>query len=96
MIDVYQAEWCPYSSAVRERLNELELPFVCRPVPAARAEREEVMRLTDGDPNIPVVVLDDGTILAGDTERILAELNSRFPEPPGAQGHREALAAHAS
>jgi glutathione S-transferase len=85
MIDVYQAEWCPFSSAVRERLNELELPFVCRPVPAERDERAEVMRLTGGDPSIPVVVLDDGTLLDGDTDEILAELDRRFPEPPGAR-----------
>ncbi len=94
MIDVFQAEWCPYSSAVRERLNELNQPFVCRPVPAERDEREEVKRLTGGDPSIPVVVLEDGTILAGDTDRVIAELNARFPEPAGARAHQEALAAH--
>jgi glutaredoxin len=94
MIDVYQAEWCPFSSAVRERLNELELPFVCRPVPAERDAREEVSQLTGGDPSIPVVVLDDGTVLFGDTDDIIAELDARFPEPPGARAHQEALAAH--
>lgn len=94
MIDVFQAEWCPYSSAVRERLNELDLPFVCRPVPAEPDDRDEVKQLTGGDPGIPLVVLDDGTLLFGDTDRIIAELDARFPEPPGAQAHREALAAH--
>lgn len=94
MIEVYQAEWCPYSSAVRERLNELDQVFVCRPVPVDPEDRAAVAELTGGDPSIPVVVLDDGTVLAGDTDAIIEALNARFPEPPGAQEHREALAAH--
>lgn len=94
MIEDFQAEWCPFSSEVRERLNELDLPFVCRPVPARREERGEVMALNGGDPSIPVVVLEDGTILGGDTDVILAELDARYPEPAGAQAHQEALAAH--
>ncbi|MCW3041283.1 MAG: hypothetical protein JWM31_3188 [Solirubrobacterales bacterium] len=94
MIEVHQAEWCPYSSDVRERLNELDLPFVCRPVPARPQDRHALAELTGGDPSIPVVVLEDGTILSGDTSRTLAELDRRFPEPPGAEAHRQALAAH--
>lgn len=93
MIEVHQAEWCPFSSKVRERLNELDLPFVCRPVPAYKEDRHELRELTGGD-SIPAVVLEDGTILSGDTSEILAELDRRYDEPPGAEAHREQLAAH--
>ncbi|WP_205698295.1 glutaredoxin domain-containing protein [Conexibacter sp. SYSU D00693] len=93
MIEVFQAEWCPYSSMVRERLNELDLPFICRPVAADRENRHELRDLA-GTESIPVVRLDDGTLLAGDTKEILAELDQRFPEPPGAEAHRRQLAAH--
>ena len=93
MIEIHQAEWCPYSSAVRERLNELDVPFVCRPVPAYREDRHALRELTGSD-SIPAVVLEDGTILTGDTREILAELDARYPQPPGAEAHREQLAAH--
>lgn len=94
VIDVHQAEWCPFSSMVRERLNELDIPFVCRPVPAYREDRDALRELTGGDDSIPVVVLDDGTVLSGDTREIIAELDRRFEEPPGAEAHREQLRAH--
>jgi glutathione S-transferase len=93
MIEVYQAEWCPFSSIVRERLNELDVPFVCRPVPAQRTERTALKELS-GDVSIPVVVFEDGEVLGGDTKEILAVLDERYPEPPGAEAHRQALAAH--
>ncbi len=93
MIEVYQAEWCPFSRMVRQRLGELDQPFVAHPVPAERSERTELQELA-GTQSIPVVKLDDGTLLAGETEEILAELDRRFEEPPGAEAHRRALAGH--
>lgn len=42
MLILYQAEWCPYSSAVRQRLTELGLDFVARQVEPREAERTEV------------------------------------------------------
>jgi len=42
---LYQAEWCPFSSAVREVLTELGLEFVARPVepwPEQRAHLRNV------------------------------------------------------
>lgn len=93
MIEVFQAEWCPYSRMVRERLNELDLPFVARPVPADRPDRTELEELA-GTKSIPVVKLEDGTLLAGETREILAELDARFEEPPGAEAHRRQLEAH--
>ncbi len=93
MIQVFQAEWCPFSARVRERLNELDLPFVALPVPVPREERD-VMQARTGTREIPAVILDDGTVLAGDAEQTVAALGKRFPEPPSAQAHRDALAAH--
>jgi hypothetical protein len=44
-LTLYQAEWCPFSSAVREVLTELGLDFVARqvePWPGQRAMLREV------------------------------------------------------
>ena len=87
MIEVYQAEWCPYSHRVRQRLTELGLPFVARPVAAEREDRDE-MREAVGSDEIPVVVLDDGTVLDGDADEIVAALGERFPERDDAEAHR--------
>ena len=66
MIALWQAEWCPYSSAVRERLTELGIDFVARqvaPYPEQRAGVDE----------IPTLELEDGTRIAG-TRAIFAHL----------------------
>jgi glutathione S-transferase len=42
MLTLYQAEWCPYSSAVRERLTELGVDFVARQVAPRKEDRGEV------------------------------------------------------
>jgi glutathione S-transferase len=52
VLTLYQAEWCPYSSAVRQRLTELGIDFIARQVPAEQEEREgqhEIPLLTNGD-----------------------------------------------
>jgi glutaredoxin 3 len=90
---VYQAEWCPYSARLRQRLTELGLEWTAVPVPAEPPERG-AMREATGTDVIPVVVLEDGTVLGGDTEEIIAELDARFPEPPTAEGHKLAAAMH--
>lgn len=41
-LELWQAEWCPSSRRVRQRLTELELPFRALQVPAERAERDEL------------------------------------------------------
>ncbi len=93
MIQLFQAEWCPFSALVRERLNELDLPFACLPVPAEHDERT-VMHERTGTMTIPAVILEDGTVLGGDAIEIVAQLSERYPEPPTAEGHKQALAAH--
>jgi len=93
LIQVFQAEWCPYSARVRQRLNELDLPFVALPVPAAKDERS-VMQERTGTRTIPAVILPDATVLGGDAAEIITELDKRFAEPPSAQAQRDQLAAH--
>ena len=49
MLTLYQAEWCPYSSAVRQRLTELGLDFVAKPRQKDRVGQHEIPLLTNGD-----------------------------------------------
>lgn len=86
MIALYQAEWCPHSHRVRQRLTELGLDFVTHQVPVDPAERTELERAS-GQRSIPTLVLADGTVLVGD-DRILAGLEQRFAETPEAVRHR--------
>ena len=52
MLTLYQAEWCPYSSAVRQRLTELGIDFVAKQVAPRQEDRDEqheIPLLTNGD-----------------------------------------------
>jgi glutaredoxin len=92
-IEVYQAEWCPHSSRVRQRLTELEVRYIAVPVPADPADREE-MRRKVGTDEIPAVAFDDGTILKGDTDQILRDLDGRFASGLAAEEHRRKASEH--
>lgn len=87
MLELYQAEWCPYSHRVRQRMTELGVDFVARQVPAEPDDRE-AMREATGESSIPTLLLEDGTAVQGDGE-ILRWLNERFEERPDAERHRE-------
>jgi glutathione S-transferase len=88
MNELYQAEWCPHSRRVRQRLTELGVPVVARPVPADRADREEMRRKTGTD-EIPALLLEDGTAISGDADEIIAYLDARHNERADAAQHRE-------
>jgi glutathione S-transferase len=94
-IAVYQAEWCPYSSMVRQKLTELGVPWVAMPVAACREDRDELEAAT-GTCEIPVVVLGDGTVLDGDTRDILDALDERFDTPEEGARHHEQAVTHRS
>ena len=85
MIELYQAEWCPHSHRVRERLTELGLDFVARQVSPDPQQRPQMQQATGGH-SIPTLV-DNGRVFAGD-EDILAHLDSAYEEPPAAEAHR--------
>jgi glutathione S-transferase len=86
MLTLYQAEWCPYSSAVRERLTELGIDFVARQV-----EPREEQRTSVGD--IPTLETEDGIRFEGTTTILeyLRTLDGWEHE----RGHRAQYRAHA-
>ena len=85
-MELYQAEWCPFSHRVRQRLTELGIDFVAHQVPADPEDRDD-MRRAVGTDEIPVLVADDGSVLRGD-EEILPYL-ARLPERDDAPRHRQ-------
>ena len=85
-MELYQAEWCPHSHKVRQRLTELGLSFTARQVPADPDERDELERIA-GTNEIPALVTDEGRAVCGEDD-ILAWLE-RFDERPDADAHRE-------
>lgn len=94
MDELYQAEWCPHSHRVRQRFTELGVSFIARPVPAERADREELRRRTGSD-QIPALVLEDGTTINRDADEIIAYLDERYSERADAEQHRDQARQHA-
>ena len=84
-MELFQAEWCPHSHRVRQRLTELGLDFTARQVPADPEERD-AMRDATGTDEIPVLV-DGGAIVEGD-DAILEHLDARYDERGDAPQHR--------
>ena len=91
MLTLYQAEWCPFSSAVREVLTELGVDFVAKQVEAWPEDRA-AMRAELGIDQIPALVTEDGSTRVG-TRRIFEYLES-FESPPGAHEHRRRFEEH--
>jgi predicted GNAT family acetyltransferase/glutaredoxin len=92
MLTLYQAEWCPYSSAVREVLTELGLDFVARQVEPEPEQRERLRALAGVD-TIPVLETEDGEIFRG-TREIFRYLETREPWQY-ADAHRQRFLDHA-
>ncbi len=95
MVTLYQAEWCPHSRRVRQRFTELGVTFAAVPVPAERAEREEMRRKTGTD-EIPALLLEDGTAVAGEADDIIAFLDANYTERADAAEHRRQAEEHAA
>jgi glutaredoxin len=85
-MELYQAEWCPHSHKVRQRLTELGLDFWARQVPADPDEREEMQRVV-GTEEIPVLLTDEGEPVCGEEDII--EYLSRFEARRDAHAHQE-------
>ena len=91
VLTLYQAEWCPLSSAVREVLTELGLDFVARQVEPWPGERDELRRVAGTD-QTPVLRAEDGRLYRG-TRKIFAHLREREPWEFAA-AHRRRFADH--
>jgi glutathione S-transferase len=90
VLELWQAEWCPYSHRVRLRLTELRLDWVARAVPIDRAERD-AMEAATGSRSIPTLV--DGDVVVEGDDEILAYLDDHHAEPPDAARHRAQMRA---
>jgi glutathione S-transferase len=90
-LTLYQAEWCPFSAAVREVLTELGVDVMLRQVEPQPEERA-AMREATGTDSIPVLVSEDGGVHQG-TRAIFAHLRERDPGRFAA-GHRRRYAEH--
>jgi predicted GNAT family acetyltransferase/glutaredoxin len=91
MLTLYQAEWCPFSSAVREVLTELGIDFVARQV-EPWPEQRDGLRERSGSDLTPVLETEDGRYLHG-TRAIFGYL--RDVEPwQYAEGHRRRFLDH--
>jgi glutaredoxin len=86
MIELYQAEWCPHSRKVRQRMTELGVDFIARQVESEPDDREGMKDRT-GENETPVLVVDD-EVVAGE-KKILEYLDEHFDERPDADAHRE-------
>jgi glutathione S-transferase len=86
MLMLYQAEWCPYSSAARQRLTELGVDFVARQVKPRRDDREDV-------DEIPTLETESGERHAG-TDAVFAFL-ATLPRADDERAHRAQYRAHA-
>jgi predicted GNAT family acetyltransferase/glutaredoxin len=90
-LTLYQTEWCPFSSAVREVLTELGADFVARQVEPWPEERDE-LRAVAGTDQTPVLQTEDGHFYRG-TREIFAHLRQRDPWQFAA-AHRRRFADH--
>lgn len=91
MLTLYQAEWCPFSSAVREVLTELGLDFVARQVEPWPGQRTQ-LRAKTGTDEIPTLQAEDGRTYTG-TREIFAYLRGLEGWEHGAQ-HRRRFEDH--
>jgi glutathione S-transferase len=80
VLELWQAEWCPHSHAVRQRLTELGVDFVAHQVAADKGERPDELE-------IPRLRTEDGELLSGEDE-ILPWLDAHYDERPDADAHR--------
>ena len=62
---LYNLESCPECRAIREKLAELELTYVCANVNPVKVKREELFRVT-GQYSVPVLIDGDKILTSAD------------------------------
>jgi glutathione S-transferase len=85
-LQLFQAEWCPFSHRVRTRLTELGVDVILRQVAADRKGRTAMAEAAGGAIGIPTLVTPDGAVSGAD--EIIAWLDARHEERPDADRHR--------
>jgi len=91
MLTLHQAEWCPFSSAVREVLTELGIDFVAVQVEPWPEQRTS-LRERSGSDQIPALETEDGHFVHG-TRAIFGYLQEREPWEH-ADAHRRRFLDH--
>ena len=91
MLTLYGAEWCPFSSAVREVLTELGIDFVARQVEPWPEQRATLVERSGKD-EIPALEAEDGRFFHG-TRAIFGYLQEQEPWEH-AEGHRRRFLDH--
>ena len=89
VLTLYQAEWCPHSRKIRQKLTELGVEFLAKQVEAEPEDRK-TMREQVGTFEIPVLVSGEGETIEGE-EEILSWLDERFSPRRDADKHREKM-----
>jgi glutathione S-transferase len=82
-ITFYHVGWCPECIAVREKLEELNVPFEDVVVPDTRVFRKQVFEVS-GQYYVPVIK--DGDLVLSETRDILSYLDDRYGKEGTGQG----------
>ena len=96
MLTLYQAEWCPFSSAVREVLTELGIDFVARQVEPWPDERSELQAVAGTDQIPSCGRRTDGSTAARARSSRTCASTSRGSSPPSTAAASSTTATPAS
>jgi glutaredoxin/uncharacterized protein (DUF302 family) len=78
-MELYQAEWCPFSHRVRAKLTALGVNYELVNVPASPKKRREVEKVA-GTTAIPVLV--DGERVISDSNEAISYLEQKYAADP--------------
>jgi glutaredoxin 3 len=88
-MQLYQAEWCPFSHRVRAKLTELGIDYEVVNVSASARKREELEEIA-GTKAIPVLV--DGERIISDSGEAISYLEQKYEvDPDELKLHRREL-----
>lgn len=93
MIELYQKENCPYCKKVREKLNELELDFVCRISKAGTKQREIMMKL-GGQAQVPFLVNQEKGVMMYESVDIVEYLEKNYGNVDATDTEKKSGCAH--
>jgi glutathione S-transferase len=77
LLELYDFEACPYCRRVREVLSELDLDYLCHPVPRGSTRREE-LRKRGGKVQAPFLIDPNTETELYESDEIIAYLNKQY------------------